>query len=134
MKQAKQLGIWMDHSTANIMELSDGIVISKTLDSTPAFPEQIENLRMDESLMHNKEQNQVSDYYKKLSYVINDYSEVLLFGPTEAKTELFNSLKSNRRFERVKITVQSADNMTNNQQQAYVKDFFNAPLKIKGVK
>ena len=124
MKSAKQLGIWMDHSTANIMELSNGKIVSKKLQSTPAFPDQVQNLRMDESLMHNKEQNELSDFYKKLSYEINDYSEVLLFGPTDAKTELFNVLKDNRRFEKTRITVQVADNMTDNQQQAFVKDFF----------
>ena len=51
MKSLKRLGIWMDHSTANIMELSNDKVITVTLDSTPAFPDQIENLRMDERLI-----------------------------------------------------------------------------------
>ncbi len=131
MKSAKQLGIWMDHSSAHIFELLYGTVISKTLESTPAFPEQIENLRLDESLMHNKEQNQHTDFYRKLSYIINDYSEILLFGPTDAKSELFNVLKSNRQFEKIRISVQPADNnMTDNQQKAFVKDFFNAHRKI----
>ena len=48
----------MDHSTANIMELSNGKITRVVLESTPAFPEQQQNLRMDESLMHNKEQNE----------------------------------------------------------------------------
>ncbi len=96
--------------------------------STPAFPEQVENLRMDESLMHNKEQNQYTDFYKKLSYVINGYSEVLLFGPTDAKSELFNVLKNNRQFEKVKISVQPADNMTENQQKAFVKKYFDVVI------
>jgi len=130
MKSIKRLGIWMNHSTANIMELSNGKVISKTLESTPAFPEQIENLRLDESLIHNKEQNQYADFYKKLSYIINDYSEVLLFGPTDAKSELFNLLKNNRRFEKIKISVQTADKLTDNQQEAFVKDFFNMHSQI----
>ena len=90
MKSIKQLGIWMDHSTANIMELRNNSVISKSVKSIPAFSEQVENLRMDESLMHNKEQNQDANFYKQLSYIIVDYSEVLLFGPTDAKSELFN--------------------------------------------
>ncbi len=127
MKSVKRVGIWMDHSTANIMEVSNGMVRSKTLESIPAFPEQVENLRLDESLMHNKEQNQYANFYKKLSYIINDYNEVLLFGPTDAKTELFNLLKNNRQFEKVKISVQPADNMTDSQQEAFVKDFFNTP-------
>jgi len=130
MRTAKQLGIWMDHSIANIMEFANDKVETTMLESIPAFPEQIENLRLDESRMHNKEQNQYADFYKKLSYIIYDYSEVLLFGPTEAKTELFNLLKDNRRFEKTRITVHSADNMTDNEQQAFVKDFFNTPLKI----
>jgi hypothetical protein len=124
MKSSIQLGIWMDHSTATIMELSNGKVVSKIVESTPAFPEQIENLRLNESLMNNKEQNEQSAFYKKLSYVINDYSDVLLFGPTNAKTELFNRLKNNHHFDNKRIAVQTADNMTDNQQQAFVKDFF----------
>lgn len=125
MKSLKRLGIWMDHSTANIMELSNDKVISVTLDSTPAFPEQIENLRMDERLMHNKVKNEQSDFYEKLSYIINDYDEVLLFGPTEAKTELFNLLKDNRRFEKIKISVEPTDKITENQQHAFLKNFYN---------
>jgi len=124
MKSTKQLGIWMDHSTANIMELIDDKVVTLTLESTPAFPEQVQNLRMDESLMHNKEQNKQADFYRQLSYIINDYNEVLLFGPTDAKTELFNLLKGNRRFEKIKISVQSTDNMTDNQRQAFMKKFY----------
>ncbi len=124
MKSTKQLGIWMDHSTANIMELLNDKVVSITLESTPAFPEQVQNLRMDESLMNNKEQNEQSDFYEKLSSIITDYEEVLLFGPTDAKSELFNLLKDNRQFEKIKISVQPADKMTDNQQKAFVKDFF----------
>lgn len=124
MKSVKQLGIWMDHSTANIMEFSNSKVVTISLELTPAFPEQVQNLRMDESLMHNKEQNQQADFYKKLSSVIADYKEVLLFGPTNAKTELFNLLKDDRQFEQVKIKVMPADNLTENQQQAFVKNFY----------
>ena len=124
MKSLKRLGIWMDHSTANIMELSNDKVITVTLDSTPAFPDQIENLRMDERLMHNKVKNEQSDFYEKLSYIINDYDEVLLFGPTDAKTELFNLLKDNRRFEKIKISIEPTDKITENQQHAFLKNFY----------
>ena len=124
MKSSKQLGIWMDHSNANIMELSKGEVITVTLESTPAFPDPIEDLRMDERLMHNKVQNEQSDFFEKLSIIIHDYDEVLLFGPTSAKTELFNLLKANRRFENIKISVESTDKITENQQKAFLKEFF----------
>ena len=127
MKSTKQLGIWMDHSIAHLINFTNGTVATKTLKSPSAFPEQVQNLRLDESLMNNKEQNQLSDYFKILSDVIQDYEEVLLFGPTNAKNELFNLLKDNRHFEKIKIEVKSADKMTENQQQAFVKEFFSIP-------
>ncbi len=130
MESVKHLGIWMDHSTANIIELANDKVETTILESTPAFPEQVENLRMNESLMHNKEQNQHSDFYKKLSYIIYDYSEVLLFGPTDAKTELFNLLKKNRQFEKKRISVQPADYLTDSQKKDFVKDFFETQKEI----
>ena len=68
MKLAKQLGFWMDHSTANVMELSNAKVVSVTLESTPAFPEQMQNLRLDESLMNNKEQNKQADFYENIKF------------------------------------------------------------------
>lgn len=124
MKAIKQLGIWMDHSIANLIESQNDKMVRSTLNLTPAFLGPLENLRLNESLIQNKEQNQQSDFYKKLSNIINDYNEVLLFGPTDAKTELFNLLKDNRQFEKIKITVQSTDNMTVNQQETFVKDFY----------
>lgn len=129
MKAIKQLGIWMDHSIANLIELQNNKMVKSTLKLTPAFLGPLENLRLNESLIQNKEQNQQSDFYKKLSYVIYDYSEVLLFGPTDAKTELFNLLKDNRQFEKIKISVQSADNMTDNQQETFVKNFYSNPME-----
>lgn len=129
MQKAKKIGIWMDHSTANIMELSNNKIETIVFKSTPAFPEQVENLRLDESLMHSKEQVQNAGFYKKLSHKIKDYNEVLLFGPTDAKTELFNLLKQNRQFEKIKISVQPADKLTKNQQEAFVKSFFNSSTK-----
>ena len=74
--------------------------------------------------MHNKEQHDQSAYYKHLGEVILNYKEVLLFGPTEAKTELFNLLKADHRFSEIRFQIKSADKMTENQQHAFVKDHF----------
>jgi hypothetical protein len=122
MKSIKQLGIWMDHSIAYLIELSDDKMGRNTIELAPALPEQIED--PDESLMNNKEQNQLTDYFLNLSKVIKEYNEVLLFGPSSAKTELFNQLKEDIHFDEIKIEVQTADIMTDNEQEAYVKRFF----------
>jgi hypothetical protein len=125
MKSVKKIGIWMDHSIAHLMEVTNDTMVTNTMESPPAFPEQIQNLRMDESLMHNKEQNQNKDFFNNLCDVIKDYDEVLLFGPTDAKKELFNLLMNDHHFEKIKIKVKPADKMTKNQEEAFVKEYFN---------
>ncbi len=74
--------------------------------------------------MHNKEQQLQNGYYLQLGQIIRNYKSVVLFGPTEAKTELFNLLRADHRFGGVKIEVQPADKMTENQQHAFVKAYF----------
>jgi len=75
-------------------------------------------------MIQNKEQNQLSAFFKKLVEVIKKYDEVLLFGPTNAKAELFNELKNDLHFDQIKIEMKTTDQMTENQMQAFVKEFF----------
>jgi len=126
MKQIKLLGIWMDHSIAHLTEFTNDKILTSTIESPFKPEDKLQNLK-NETLMQNKEQNHLSDFFKRLSDVIEDYNEVLLFGPTDAKTELFNLLKGNRHFEKIKIGVKAADKMTENQQLAFIKDYFNIP-------
>jgi len=117
------LGIWRDHSVAHFMKSNNEPISSVTFDAQ--IGEQDEHLNtFDESMIQNKEQNQLTSFFKKISEVIKDLDEVLLFGPTGAKTELFNVLKNDRHFEKVQIEVKTADKMTDNQMQAFIKDFF----------
>ncbi len=123
MKAKKQLGIWMDHSIANLIGLTDESTENKSI--TAKVGEQDEPLSLqDETLIQNKEQNELSGFFKRISDVIINYDEVLLFGPTNAKTELLNKLKDDHRFNGVKIDVKPADKLTENQQQAFVMEHF----------
>lgn len=128
MKSLKQLGIWMDHSIAYIIDLSNDKLVKKTLKIAPAFLGPLENLRLNESLKNNKEQNHLFEFYKRLSDIIKDFDEVLLYGPTHAKSELFNRLKEDIHFDGIKIKVQPADKMTDNQQEAFVKKHFETDM------
>jgi hypothetical protein len=124
MTNAIYLGIWMDHSNAHLMEFSPDTIVTKTLDSEFTHREKEHSLGKSENLMHNKEQHQQAEYYKKLSEVIRNYEDVVLFGPTEAKVELLNTLRLDHRFEKIKIETRQADKMTENQQHAFVKNYF----------
>jgi hypothetical protein len=124
MTGAKNLGIWMDHSSAHLMEFTTDPIETKTIDSKFTHATKEQSIGKSEHLMHNKEQHQQSDYYKKLGETIKNYDEVILFGPTNAKVELFNILRADHLFEKIKIEVKQADKMTENQQHAFVKEHF----------
>lgn len=124
MKTKKQLGIWMDHSIANLIGLDVDTKVNKTITAQVGEQDEALNSR-DETLIQNKEQNELSDFFKRLSDEIINYDEVILFGPTNAKTELLNQLKNDHHFDALKIEVKPADNMTENQQQAFVQEHFN---------
>ena len=124
MTTAKNLGIWMDHSSANLMELTIDPIETKTIESKFTHQAKEQSLSKSENLMHNKEQHQQSEYYKKLGEAIKNYEAVILFGPTEAKVELFNTLKADHHFEKIKIEIKQTDKMTENQQHAFVREYF----------
>jgi hypothetical protein len=121
---ALKLGIWMDHSNANLIEFTDGGIITKVLNSDFTHQDKSNALNRSEQQMHNREQHQQHGYYAQLGEIIRRYSHVLLFGPTDAKVELFNLLHADHRYAAIRIDVEQADKMTDNQQHAFVRKHF----------
>ena len=120
----KNLGIWMDHSNAHLIALTTDPIETKIISSKFTHQEKENSLGKSESLMHNKERHQQAEYYQVLAEEIKNYEAVILFGPTDAKVELFNVLKTDQRFVKTKIEVKQSDKMTNNQKHAYVREYF----------
>lgn len=125
MKTQKNLGIWMDHSTANLIDLNSNKK-KNSITSKFNFSTKEEALTRSENLMHNKRQQMHEAYYKEIADEILKYDHVLLFGPTNAKTELHNYLNKDLHFKDKIIDIQTADKMTDNQQDAFVKNHFNS--------
>ncbi|MFA7325805.1 MAG: hypothetical protein WC121_04015 [Candidatus Kapaibacterium sp.] len=123
MKTQKNLGIWMDHATANLIDL-ESKKQCQTITSNFTSDIKRDVLERSEYTMNNKERKMDEAFYKEISEVMLNYNHVLLFGPTNAKTELHNFLKKNLHFNDIKIDVIPADKMTDNQQDAFVKDHF----------
>lgn len=123
MKTQKKVGIWMDHLNANLIDLeaTDG---NRTITSKFNYDVQDEAIRKSENGMHNKRQQLTEGYYKEIADVILNFDQVLLFGPTNAKTELYNYIADDLRFKDIKFKVESADKMTDNQKDAFVKKYF----------
>jgi hypothetical protein len=114
----------MDHSRAHVMEYTSDPMETKTIESAFTHGVKEQSLGKSENLMHHKEQHEQSAYYKQLGEIIRKFESVVLFGPTDAKSELLNTLKSDHLFAKIKIDVRQADKMTDNQQHAFVRDYF----------
>ena len=124
MSSAKFLGIWMDHANANIMEFDTKPTQIKTISSKFNHHEKVKGLKQNENKMHQQEQHQQAEYYNSLGEVIKNYQKVVLFGPTSAKQELANILKADHLFENIEVEVKQSDKMTENQQHAFVNEYF----------
>ncbi len=130
-ESAKKLGIWMDHSSAHLMEFTNDPIDTKTINSEFTHQVREQTLKKSESLMDHKEQHEEAAYYKKLGEIMQKYDDIILFGPTNAKTELFNILQADHDFETIKIEVMQTDKMTENQQHAFVREYFSKQMTSK---
>ena len=123
MEAIRRIGIWMDHSTAHLMEYKTEIK-ANIIDSEFTHAEKEESISKSEQLMHNKEQHKQAEFYHKLAKLIINFDEVLLFGPTEAKNELYNLLKDDHLYSEIRFEIRNSDKLTENQEHAFVKDYF----------
>jgi hypothetical protein len=102
----------MDHSNAHLMEFTTEPLTTMIISSRFTRRE--------------KQQHEPAAYYKKIGEAIINYQDVLLFGPTSAKTELYNMLKADHHFEKIRIETKEADKMTQNEQHAFVREHFSS--------
>lgn len=127
MKIQKNIGIWMDHADAQLIDLNakdkSHFITSKFTSETKE-----EALNRSESIMHNKRQQMQEAYYKEIANEILKYDHVLLFGPTNAKTELHHYVSKDLHFKDIKIDIEAADKMTDNEKDAFVRDHFEKQL------
>lgn len=124
MKNGKCTGIWMDYSKAFVMSLENDSIKTTELKSEFTWEEKQYSYSKNENLMHNKERNLMKDYFESIENCISHEDEVVIFGPTNAKTELFNILTTNSQYSKIKLSVLPADKMTENQRNAFVKEYF----------
>ncbi len=124
MEKIKKIAVYMDHFTANIIEYINSAEAIKTIKSEFNRSEKKEILQKGESQIHNKEQNLQLEFYSKLREELLNYESVLLFGATNAKTELLNILQADAKFLNVEFILKNTDKLTDNEQIAFVNDCF----------
>ena len=124
MIAGKKMGIYMDHAHAELMQFVSDDIQETSVKSDFTHQDKVHTLNRSEVTMHHKEQHEQAQYYKNLADVIREQDTVILFGPTEAKEELYNTIKDNPLFSDVKISIHKTDKLTEHQKHAFVKDYF----------
>lgn len=124
MESIHKIAVYMDHFLANVIVYSKDAKQTKTIKSDFNQFEKEEIIQKGESHFHNKKQDAQSKFYKEISDAIVDYSQVLLFGTTNAKTELSTILSNDNRFAAVVITIKNTETLTLEEQIAFVNNCF----------
>jgi hypothetical protein len=123
MKTNEKIGVWIDHSEARLIPYSINKKIPETVRCENCDGSR-HGLRVGEKHAINKIRKRQEEFYRKVMSTVKDYPEVLLFGPTNAKLELFNLLSENPIHEKMKIVVKNSSKMTENEMYSYVKNHF----------
>lgn len=124
METVKKIAIYMDHFKANIIEYTNIATTIKTIKSGFNHFEKEKILQKGEIHSHNKEQDMQNEFYLNLREELLNYDNVLLFGATNAKTELSNILKADNKFANIEMIIKNTDKLTENEQIAFVNDCF----------
>ena len=125
MSTVKKIGIWVDYSITNLMEYTAGVV--KTVTDESNLVKQCLDYNMgnyNPAMARIYEQNLQSEIYYKLSKLLENCKEVILFGPTYKKVKLYNILVRDFGFKNIRIAVVKTDNMTKPEQEAFLEERF----------
>ena len=125
MKNFKQLGIYMDLTHAFLMELEDNQIISRNIvsglneaDSTDKQENHFLGFEWTEK------QHLQKVYFTEISDIISHYQQVVLFGVTDAKNELYLLLIGNPRFNDIRIELVNTNKLNKTQMHEFVKSYF----------
>jgi len=124
MKRVKKLGVWMDHSIAYLMEFTNNPFEIKTIESELTKDNNQLILSKKSEALINIDQHTLYTYYNKIGEAIKNYKQIVLFGPANAKIELFDVLSEDHRFVKIKVEIKETDKMSVNQQHAFINKYF----------
>jgi hypothetical protein len=128
--EIRKIGVWLDHSSAQLMISTSDSIESITIYSKFTHQDKLDGLKRSEKMMHKKEQHFQAEFYKEIQHNLLNYDEIFLFGPTDAKFELMNILKEDQHFKGIKIEIQQTDIMTKNEKNKFVTNHFKTEYAV----
>ncbi|HVF80919.1 MAG TPA: hypothetical protein VM884_03255 [Flavisolibacter sp.] len=126
MKQKTQkqyAGVWLDNTKA--------IIITDTSESDTSEYTILNKVKAKEAQgggsehsMNNAKQSDMLKYYKTVSNLLLDYDEILVFGPGKSQEQFQHHLQQDAQFNSKKITIDTAEQLTDPQMIARVREHF----------
>lgn len=119
--EKQEAGVWMDNNKASVI----------TRDSAANDFAILQTIKSDdnrgggsEHSMNNAKQGNNTKFFKSISALLHEYDNLLIFGPGKAQEQFKNHLETDAQFSKKKISIDSADQLTEPQMVAQVRNFF----------
>jgi hypothetical protein len=116
-------GVWLDNTKA--------IMITNNAESETGVFEIQDKIKAKENYgggsehsMNSAKQSEMIKYFKSVSGFLLNYDEIFIFGPGKSQEQFQNFLQEDAQFNNKQITIDSAEQLTDPQMIARVRDFF----------
>ena len=139
----RRIGIWLDKKNAHIVDVHDDRVSLNTIlsevedfnihgGSGTKFKGGPQDVVQDSRYLE-REKQQLKKYFKNIVSAVSDAEDLVIFGPAETGEKFYKELTESYSDIKAKVKdVVRTDSMTKNQVKAWVKEFFNIPIRVKG--
>ncbi|WP_294201948.1 hypothetical protein [uncultured Chryseobacterium sp.] len=125
MSEKKLAGIWMDKEKAIVVKNHDAQNAFKFFLCSPVKAE-IQHGNSSENAGNNAEQTNRIKYFKEIEHLLINSQEVLIIGPGTVQEEFKHYLEETPQFKNLKIQLDTAQQMSDEQVLEKVKEHFNA--------
>lgn len=133
----KNIGIWIDKREAKIVSIEAGnerfdTIVSAIEEFHPGGgsgtkqkggPQDV----VQDSKYLEREKHQLTTFFKQIIASITGADAIVIFGPAQVGEKLYNELVQKKsQLHHKALSLEKADNMTDNQVKAWVREFYNA--------
>ena len=125
MTEKKLSGLWLDQHKAIVVKNHDAQNAFKFFLCSPVKAE-VQHGNSNENAANNAEQTNKAKYFKEIAHLLTNSEEVFITGPGTIQEELKNFLHDTAQFKNLKITLDTAQQMSDVEVLDAVKSHFGA--------
>ena len=125
MSDKRIAGIWIDSHKAIVVKNHDAQNAFKFFVCDPVKRE-VQHGNSNENAANNAEQTNKAKFYKEIDKLLENTEELYITGPGTTQEELKHYLHDTAQFKNLKITLDTAQQMSEDQVLELVKKHFNA--------